>query len=612
MSSKALTVLEKLARVAAILPSPIYWIGCDGVVLGANQRVIETLEVPELEYYVGRSLFDVYPYEMAKYIKQHDDEVIRTGEILSQEEKIVTPLTKALKYYIAVKAPLRDENNKIIGIIGTSIDITAKKEAEQLRLDNLRIENEIQINLLAEQEKFTQLAAQVAHDIRSPLTALNTTLKHLPEMPEQERVLLRAGAQRINDIANNLLAQHENNGLHLNDQQAELKPWLIVPIVESMLAEKRLQYEKANINIDVQFGDTAHMVFAKVELPTMKRVLSNLINNAIEALPQLQGDIIIGVNVHAKIIEIAIQDNGAGIAPDRLGTLFTAKKTTKNTGAGIGLSYAHDSIAKMEGKISVQSKIGEGSVFTISLPVANAPQWFADELVVEQDKQLIVLDDDDSIHGAWDTRLKVLNLTNPVLHFRKGKDFIDWRVANSSIEILMLSDYELLGEDKTGLDILEQFNLRQNTILITSHYERLDIIERCVEQGITLLPKTLVTHISIRLNSTLTSEFDKPDAVLIDDDSLMITLWRYSAELAGKKLLTFNNIQSFEAQLPQLDNKVPIYIDSNLNGNVRGELYAKDLYEQGFSELYLVTGSNASDFKEMGWLKAVRGKEPIF
>ena len=77
--------------------------------------------------------------------------------------------------------------------------------------------------------------AQVAHDIRSPLAALNTALKHLKELPEQERILIRNATRRISDIANNLLGKYKIRG-NENITKAELASSLL----DHLTSEKRV------------------------------------------------------------------------------------------------------------------------------------------------------------------------------------------------------------------------------------------------------------------------------------------------------------------------------------------------------------------------------------
>ena len=535
-------IFNDLDRLTAILPTPIYWLDLNGTILGANQLVLDAIAAQLPQDYIGKSIYEIYPKEMAEHIKTHNDEVIRTGKILSQEELVTTIDTNEKKYFTAVKAPLYDEHGTIIAIVGTSIDITAKKEAERLQVENLHLENEIQRQSIAEHETYSQLATQVVHDIRSPLAALNTALKSLPQLPEQERIILRNAAQRINDIANNLLHQYKHKDNTTATAERGLQDWLIVPIIEMIVTEKRLLLKGSEIVIDTQINDTAYSAFAKVELTDIKRLLSNVINNAIEAFQSKAGKIIIAVNANPDQIGIDICDTGCGIEPERLAHIFDAKITTKQGGTGIGLSHAKHVIEKMEGKISLRSEIGEGTVLSLQLPVTQAPSWFASEIVIDPASHIIILDDDESIHGAWDSRLQALTIQHPVLHFRKGTELMTWRRTHPDAPIVVLSDYELLGESISGLDILESLQIGNNGVLITSHYEREDIVTRCVKAGIRLLPKNLVAHIPLRINTA--AETRQPcDAILLDDDSLVTMMWLYCAEQAGQKIANLPSSQ---------------------------------------------------------------------
>ena len=166
-------ILEDLEQIASILPTPLYWEDSNGVILGANEAAFKGTGALIREAYVGKTLYELYPEEMADHIKKHNEEVMHTGETLSQEEMIRDITTGKIKYFTAVKAPLRDNNGNIIGIIGTSIDITEKKEAERLKFQAY--------------EKFTNLANQVAHDIRSPLASLLIIVKSCTQIPEADR-----------------------------------------------------------------------------------------------------------------------------------------------------------------------------------------------------------------------------------------------------------------------------------------------------------------------------------------------------------------------------------------------------------------------------------------
>jgi len=125
--TKRVDILEFLKIVAPILPAPIYWEDVNSVLLGGNEAVFKATGAILSEAYVGKTLFELYPHDMAQHIKSHNEEVMRTGKILSQEEVIEDISTGERKYFTAIKGPLHDNEGNIIGIVGTSIDVTEEK-----------------------------------------------------------------------------------------------------------------------------------------------------------------------------------------------------------------------------------------------------------------------------------------------------------------------------------------------------------------------------------------------------------------------------------------------------------------------------------------------------
>lgn len=460
-----------------------------------------------------------------------------------------------------------------------------------------------------------EIIAQVAHDIRSPLAALNTCLNHLPQVPEKQRILMRTVANRINDIANNLLEKYKGKDISEKHQHKIL---LLAPLLDSIISEKRLQLDK--IILESEITSAGFFSFAKFNVNEMNRVLSNLINNAIESFPEGRGKIIVALNATDKHISIMVKDDGCGIPKDKLSEVLDPGVSFKKKGSGLGLSYAKDIVETSDGILELHSIDNEGTSVNIILPRVSAPSWFISTISIEPNSQVIVLDDDESIHGAWNARLKELPLTIPILHFNKSKEFVDWYELNRSLPVLVLSDYELLGELNTGLDILEELKIGNRAILITSHYEESEIIERCMASHIFLLPKSLVAHIPIELKPEIKTRsnnfsnefFEECDYILIDDNSLIINIWLMKAETYHKKVIVFSSITDAEREIFKYDRNVPVYIDSTLENNIKGEIYAKKLYELGFKTIYLATGHDSKQFPLMYWIKAVVGKTPPF
>jgi signal transduction histidine kinase len=121
-----------------------------------------------------------------------------------------------------------------------------------------------------------------------------------------------------------------------------------------------------NITITVQTEEELPNVMTDPEL--MKRVFSNLVTNAIQAMPN-GGSLSIGFTHSNRNVSVSIQDTGVGIPEENLAKLFRPLFTTKAKGQGLGLPVCKRLVEAHGGTISVQSKLGAGSTFTVNLPI---------------------------------------------------------------------------------------------------------------------------------------------------------------------------------------------------------------------------------------------------
>ncbi|HBY56053.1 MAG TPA: hypothetical protein DEG23_04485, partial [Coxiellaceae bacterium] len=186
------------------LPEYIYWKDLSFTYCGCNKHVSDYLGLSSPKDIVGRTDRDFgWPEDRVETLYKIDKKIIETG-IPSIVEDIIPRPDKSERIMLSSKTPLRDDNNNIIGIVGVSVDITAEKEAERLRL-----EVELNKTKLHEQEKFRKNANQVAHDIRSPLTSLAIIAESCKHIPEADRITLRKIAASIGDIANNLSTRYK-------------------------------------------------------------------------------------------------------------------------------------------------------------------------------------------------------------------------------------------------------------------------------------------------------------------------------------------------------------------------------------------------------------------
>ncbi len=452
-----------------------------------------------------------------------------------------------------------------------------------------------------------EVSAQVAHDIRSPLMVLKAVLNDLSSLPERKRIDARNAIQRVTDIANNLLAQYRQDSQELVNSSIEYRSEPVAIMVESIVSEKRIQIASSSIDIILQFSSNIYDAFVYIDLVEFKRALSNLMNNAIEALKEVSGVITIQLSRNKEGVVIDIRDNGCGISEEKLSSLLKEGGSfDKKEGYGLGLPYAMNKIKAWHGTYSLTSRLGEGTQFEIILPEAKPAEWFMGHITLVSGNVIIVLDDDEYIHQIWDERLpKEFLLENrlKLLHFTNPNELILFCKDNVIKDTVFFIDYELNHEQMTGLDVARELGIGNCATLVTSRYEDDIIREKCQKFGMKIIPKFFAKYVPINIRKST-------DIVLIDNEELITYYWKESAEGCGKTISVFNDPNDFIKVAHHYSTGTMIYIDSALNNELKGEDFAKVLHERGYCNVILATGYPKDHFKHVTWVKDVVGKEP--
>ena len=104
------------------------------------------------------------------------------------------------------------------------------------------------------------------------------------------------------------------------------------------------------------------------------RIITNLVKNAIQAIPEAQEEksILVTVKKEENNVLIVVKDNGVGMEKENLHRIFEPKFTTKNSGMGLGLGIIKNIIENYKGTITFETESGKGTTFTVSLPIINA------------------------------------------------------------------------------------------------------------------------------------------------------------------------------------------------------------------------------------------------
>ncbi|MHB1948718.1 MAG: ATP-binding protein [Gammaproteobacteria bacterium] len=455
--------------------------------------------------------------------------------------------------------------------------------------------------------EFAKMATQVAHDIKSPMIALNNYFKELLQADAIKSEVIESSLNRINEIANNLLLQHKK--LNQPNQQSYNEIEMVFPILEWIIAEKKMQFNNLPITIDFIFDHYSETACAFINSENFKRVISNLINNSIESIDG-KGSVIVSLKKKLNSLIVEIKDTGCGIPDTVLSKIEQGYTFGKTNGNGLGLSHAIKSIKEWGAKYHIDTKENSGTKVTIILPIQNYPSWMETDLYIYDDLNIVIVDDDHSIYNLWKEKftdnlsdIKIGNLT-----YLKNPEELQNHVTKTIIDFnktIFLIDYHYKDSSQTGIEEIQKFSLEKNSILVTSQYPD-NLMRKLIEQmKIKMIFKTNIPEIQIN------KIFKNPDLILLDDKKLVTKTWQIESKKHNKKIVTFNNKEVFMRYIDLFDKKVSVYLDSHL-GEEKGEEIARELYEMGFSALYLSTGYESKKFVNMPWIKGIIGKEPPF
>lgn len=599
-----------LDAMIANLPGHIYWFNKDGIILGCNDMQAKGLGLEKRQDFIGKDVNEYVKKCLPGYFEKFDKlnkEILKKKKTIVLEEKVLVQGKPQI--YLSHKGPLFDKDNEAIGILGISVDITKQKQLEEkLRKAQKKALKiiELQKELLAQKDEFSRIAAQVAHDIRSPLTAIETFVQLTEaKLEEKERIFLRNAFTRIDEIAQNLVVRYKGA-----DEQAQAEDHYILMSIAifEIVAEKQMEYKARNIQFEYEIDKSCYFTMVYGSKREVKRMLSNLINNAVNAM-QDGGKIKICLSRIYLFLMIKIVDEGKGMPPDRVEALL-AENPGPQAKIGLGLSHAKTYVKKMEGSIKIDSVLNEGTTVTVSIPGKSSPSWICTNLKVNSSHEIAVIDDDQTIHDTWNTKLiEQLKLDPKQLHhFYSPDTFFEWVEKRGVKNLIVLSDYEFLNHKLTGLDLLAKVVEAPLKILVTSHYDEPEIIGQCEKEHIELLPKHLVPFFEMQI----VNENEPPKLIFIDNDKHNTENWEFFAGTKHIKIGTFNDPQEFIRQADKFAKSTPIYIDQDFGRGPLGVEWAKQISELGFKEIYLATGYADFDITDTPWIKALTGKMPPF
>jgi len=229
--------------------------------------------------------------------------------------------------------------------------------------------------LLARSERegaWREMAKQVAHEIKNPLTPMKLSIQHLQRAIQEERADLPEMTKRI---ASRLIEQIEtlsNIATAFSDfARMPLGNFAELNIAETLRSVADLFQSDAEVEIKTSIPEDACMVYADKD--QLIRVFNNLLKNALQSIPEGRvGQIEVTLRKNENTCTIAVSDNGIGIHPDKSVAVFEPNFTTKSSGTGLGLAMSKSIIEAAGGKIWFENNEPQGTIFLVQLNISRS------------------------------------------------------------------------------------------------------------------------------------------------------------------------------------------------------------------------------------------------
>lgn len=379
------------------IPHPVFYKDINGFFLGINEAAKKFFGIRENEI-VGLRAKDIFTDEITEKARESDLELLNSKSKVSYETELENAQGQMRKF-IATKGLYYDADGKPSGIVVILMDITEKLTIERELLQSQKMAS------------IGQLAAGVAHEINNPTGFVSSNLKTLGDYHADLKRLLTA-QQKLMRHLNTMRSDATDQTLKermsavaaiesdidlpflLEDIQALIKESSdgterIKKIVEDLKhfahpGQDKIQETDINLGLETtlnivnnELKYTATVIKDLGDLPMilanpqqLNQVFANILVNAAHAI-ETNGEIRIRTRHVDDRIEVCISDTGCGISQKDLKKIFDPFFTTKEIGkgTGLGMNIAYNIITKHHGTIQVESEVGEGTRFTIRLPV---------------------------------------------------------------------------------------------------------------------------------------------------------------------------------------------------------------------------------------------------
>jgi signal transduction histidine kinase len=281
------------------------------------------------------------------------DAVAMQKAVAGEGEAALLPMRigKADRTWRLRTTPMRDSEGRLLGAVTTLEDVTSLQATDRFK---------------------TQFIAVASRRLRDPLVQVRRGLYALAQgyagelSPLQAELISAAvqDSQKLDDLMADLIEVAE-----IDTGERELKLESLRPLTLLSEAEDRYADQAAEKHIRIEIQAYADLSYVRADRRAARSILDNLLSNAIRFTPP-EGEILLAAEEIKNFVQFTVRDSGRGIEAERLSTIFNRFANYSEQGTGLGLALVRRLVESLGGQIAVESRLGHGTTFRFSLPVA--------------------------------------------------------------------------------------------------------------------------------------------------------------------------------------------------------------------------------------------------
>lgn len=351
-------------------------------VFGPDCKIVWTNEETDANFGMPFPGSGKYCYEVLPKTAERCDpcpvrRAFETAQVESAEMRIMLP-TGDERWYLGTATPAFDAEGKVIQVIVLAQDVTERlrikrelqKQARMLEAQNRKI-------ALASSQK-NRFFASMSHELRSPMTSIVGFTELLledtddPLSPDQQSLLRKVGrnAEHLLAMINDLLDLSKIESGRMTVHLASVD---LAALVEHVMGTMKPLAAAQDVMLSAELAE--HLPKMSTDEQKLSQILINLLSNAIKFTPKgrvtVKGDLVGGK------IRLSVADTGIGIRRSEFGKIFeefwqSGAGIARKDGTGLGLAITRRLASLLGGDIKVSSKLGQGSTFTVTLPVSHS------------------------------------------------------------------------------------------------------------------------------------------------------------------------------------------------------------------------------------------------